>query len=69
MTEADVQPLFNSVSVAAKRLSIGRTMIFKLLKEGKLEACRLGCRTLIAESELQRFASTIREGKRVGNDH
>jgi excisionase family DNA binding protein len=69
MTKADTQPLFNSVSVAAKRLSIGRTMFFKLLKEGKIQACRLGCRTLIAESELQRFAATIREGKRADTDH
>jgi excisionase family DNA binding protein len=63
MEDINDLPIFNSVANAAKRLSIGRTMFFRLLKEGRINACRIGSRTLISESELQRFAAEIQNGE------
>lgn len=48
-------PLANTINVACHRLGIGRTLMYELLKKGELRAIRLGSRTLIPESELQRL--------------
>lgn len=48
-----------STREAAHRLSIGRTKLFSLLKEGKIKAVRLGTRTLIPVGELESFAATL----------
>ncbi len=63
MEDINDLPIFNSVANAARRLSIGKTMFFKLLKEGKIQSCRIGSRTLISETELQRFAAEIKNGE------
>ena len=48
-------PLANTISTSCRRLGIGRTLIYDLLKQGKLKSIKLGTRTLIPESELQRL--------------
>ena len=48
-------PLANTIPTACSRLGIGRTLIYDLLKQGKLRSIKLGTRTLIPESELQRL--------------
>jgi excisionase family DNA binding protein len=48
-------PLANTISTSCRRLGIGRTLIYDLLKQGKLNSIKLGTRTLIPESELQRL--------------
>ncbi len=47
--------LASTVSTACSRLGIGRTLLYDLLKQGKLRKIKLGTRTLIPESELQRL--------------
>lgn len=42
-----MEPIATSVNDAAKALSLGRTSIYALIKEGKLETVKLGRRTLI----------------------
>jgi excisionase family DNA binding protein len=46
-----------SVTEAANQLRVSRGMIFKLLKQRKLRAVKIGTRTLIAARELNRFVS------------
>ena len=48
-------PLSNSISDACRRLGVGRTTMYELIGSRKLRAFKLGQRTLIPESELQRF--------------
>ena len=48
-------PLASTIPTACSRLGIGRTLIYDLLKHGKLRSIKLGTRTLIPESELQRL--------------
>ncbi len=53
MTERSALPLANTIQDSCRRLGIGRTLLYDLLKQGKLRAIKLGCRTLIPETELQ----------------
>ncbi len=48
-------PLASTVQTACNRLGIGRTLLYDLLKQEKLKSIKLGRRTLIPESELQRL--------------
>jgi excisionase family DNA binding protein len=42
-----LEPVVTSVKDAAKALSLGRTSIYSLIKDGRLETVKLGRRTLI----------------------
>ena len=56
-------PLASTIPTACNRLGIGRTLIYSLLKQGKLKSIKLGNRTLIPETELQRLvAEQLSEG-------
>lgn len=44
---------------AAKAIGIGRSTLFALLARGELKARKLGTRTLIAASELQRYVESL----------
>ena len=50
-------PLASTIQTACSRLGIGRTLIYDLLKQGKLRSIKLGSRTLIPETELQRLVT------------
>jgi excisionase family DNA binding protein len=53
--------LFISVVETARRLGIGRTAVYELIGEGRLHVVKLGARTLVAVSELERFAAELSE--------
>lgn len=57
--DSGAAPLLNSVSSTCKRLSIGTTKFYALVKSRKLATVRLGARTMVAESELQRFVRDL----------
>ena len=47
--------LASTIPDTCSRLGIGRTLVYDLLKQGKLRSIKLGSRTLIPESELKRL--------------
>jgi excisionase family DNA binding protein len=49
----ELQPLAYSIAQATYVSSIGRTRIYSLIKEGKLQACKIGKRTLIPAASLR----------------
>ena len=51
--------LLLSVAESARRLGIGKTRFFELLKAEELHAVRLGGRTLIPIAELERFVAQL----------
>ena len=57
MTERNQLPLANTIQDSCSRLGIGRTLLYDLIKQGRLRPIKLGSRTLIPESELQRLIS------------
>jgi len=48
-----MEPLATSINDAAKALSLGRTSIYALIKEGRLETVKLGRRTLIKTASIR----------------
>jgi excisionase family DNA binding protein len=56
---SELQPLAYSIAEATRVAPIGRTRIYQLIAEGKLEARKLGNRTIIPAHSLHRL---IQEG-------
>lgn len=50
-----MQPIVISINETAKALSLGRTSIYALINEGRLEAVKLGRRTLIKVESIRRL--------------
>jgi excisionase family DNA binding protein len=52
-----MEPLALSVNDAAKALSLGRTSIYAMIADGRLEAFKLGRRTLIRMESIRRIVA------------
>lgn len=57
-----MEVLFVSINDAAKALNLGRTSIYALINEGKLEARKVGRRRLITTASIRRLADQQTEG-------
>lgn len=63
MTTAEQSPpLANRIPDAARRLGIGRTVLYELIKSGEIKTIKIGARTLVPESELQRAITSRLQG-------
>lgn len=51
-------PLANKIPDACRRLGIGRTVLYELIKSGELRTIKIGTRTLIPETELQKVIAS-----------
>ena len=50
-----MKPLLLSINETAKALSLGRTSIYALIKEGKLETVKLGRRTAVKVESIKKL--------------
>ena len=61
--QTDTRPvsdtLANTIPDTCRRLGIKNTTAYKLIKDGKLHAVKLGGRTVVLEAELQRFVLSL----------
>jgi excisionase family DNA binding protein len=55
MNEQDLVPLAHTVLDACKRIGISRTSLYELIRAGAIRTFKVGARTLVPESELQKF--------------
>jgi excisionase family DNA binding protein len=55
LTADDPIPLAHPPAQAAMRLSIGKSTLYELIDAREIHAFKVGVRTLIPETELQRF--------------
>ncbi|OPY75810.1 MAG: Helix-turn-helix domain protein [Syntrophorhabdus sp. PtaU1.Bin153] len=53
-----------SVTETLKILSISRSNLYGLTKDGKIASVKLGSRTLFKESELSRFIESLNDGRK-----
>ena len=58
-TEKPSSTLFVPVEEAARRLGIGRTLTFRLIKDGRIRATKIGRRTVINVSTLAEDAARL----------
>lgn len=58
MGESD--KLVYSVTEAAEALSIGRTLVFQLIRAGELGSIKIGHRRLITRADLEAFVASLR---------
>jgi excisionase family DNA binding protein len=57
-----LSPANLSVPDGAQWLGIGQTKMWALIRDGEIQAVRLGSRTLLPLAELQRFQSQLVNG-------
>ena len=63
-TEVDFHRRLFSVGEASDYLRISRTMVFKLLRQGKLTPTKIGTRTLISGAAIDRLLAETAEQMR-----
>jgi excisionase family DNA binding protein len=70
MTTLPAEPaLLLTVEDTAKRLSISRTMVFKLLKAGDLASLTIGAKRLIPRQEIERYIRERTHRRRASTGH
>lgn len=52
-------PLLHDVPTAIEMLGIGRTTVYEEIKAGRLSVVKIGRRTMIRHSELERFVAAL----------
>lgn len=55
-----VAPVSYSVEDAARALGIGRSLAFRLIREGQLAAVKIGRRTVVSVKECEDFLARMR---------
>ncbi len=50
-----MEPIAASINDTAKALSLGRTSVYALIREGRLETIKLGRRTLVKIDSIRRL--------------
>ena len=50
-----MEPLLISISEAAKALNLGRTSIYELIKQDKLESRKMGRRRMVTTASIHRL--------------
>lgn len=55
------EPLLNPLPEAIRRLGFGRSKVYEEIAAGNLHVVKVGRRTLIAETELQRYVRQLTE--------
>lgn len=50
-----MEPIATSINDTAKALSLGRTSVYALIREGRLETVKLGRRTLVRIASIRKL--------------
>lgn len=57
MTKNASAPLAHRIPEACERIGLGRSRLYDMIRRGEINAIKIGGRTLIPESELQRIVA------------
>jgi len=58
MEHEQLPPLAHQIPAACRRLGIGRSAMYELIKAGDIKPIKVGTRTLIPEAQLVQFIAT-----------
>jgi hypothetical protein len=58
-SDATPLPLGHRPAAAGRLIGCGKTMVFKLIREGRLEAVKLGSATIIPSASIERLISSL----------
>jgi excisionase family DNA binding protein len=61
-SEATVVSVAYSVEDTARSMGIGRSLVFRLIREGQLQAVKIGRRTVVPVSECEAFLARMAGG-------
>ena len=59
MTPTDFQPALMRIEPACRYLDVGRSKLYELIREGKLEAVKIGKSARVTTASLKRFVGTL----------
>jgi excisionase family DNA binding protein len=59
--ETFMEPIAISINATARALSVGRSSIYKLIHRGKLDALKIGTRTLVTTESIARLTAQQRK--------
>ncbi len=59
-TQTTSGKLLNSIENTCDRLDLGKTTIYDLMKSGRLEAVKMGTKTLITEASIHALLSQLK---------
>ncbi len=51
-------PLAHRIPEACRRLGVGRSSLYELIKSGEVKTIKIGTRTLVPETELQKVINS-----------
>lgn len=51
-------PLAHRIPEACRRLGVGRSSLYELIKSGEVKTIKIGTRTLVPEAELQKVINS-----------
>jgi len=57
--DGEIRPLFLSVKETRKRLSLGHTSVYALIKSGRLKSCLFGRKRLVEAASVEALASEL----------
>jgi excisionase family DNA binding protein len=63
MIQEGSAPLAHRIPDACRRLGIGRSSLYELIKSGEVRPIKIGNRTLIPEADLQKLVSDRLQAK------
>lgn len=55
----DQERLLSSVATTCRRLDLGKSLVYELMKSGRLEAVKVGSKTLITERSIRAFVAEV----------
>lgn len=63
MNQQSIEPINASILEAAKALGVGRSTIYELLNNRKLQSVKIGTRRLVTTASIRAFAAELANGE------
>ncbi|WP_159795434.1 helix-turn-helix domain-containing protein [Puerhibacterium puerhi] len=62
LTVSEIAPVLYRVEEAAEALRLGRTIVYELIRCGRLRTVKVGTRRLVPVAAVREYAATLEDG-------